>query len=477
VPGWRADAGNLYFLDTTPGDVIDFAMEASEGPRSWLGGTDFRWFFATEGVYNLHSRIVLRFPKDLPVLFHVAGPATETKSVDAEGTTHIFETFGLTQPPREEAMPPLIDELPTLSYTTVRSWNDFSRWQAVFIREQSEPSPELERRAMELAQGLTDSEKRVEAIRDWVARQVRYLSDDNGIAKVKPEKTTKTLADKAGDCKDKALLLKMLLSYAGIESDYALVKSRRFGSLIRELPSMQFDHALVYIPPQTGIEKGYFVDATSSYDHYRGINPELEGVTAFVIDAEKGTHEFLPVVSGLLNTVSLTIADDGAARLTLTGPAASNGRYRFAVDSDPFSYFSGLIAKMAGTPVTVTQCALAGGQYAEPLEVSCAAQGFFPALVNAVLGPAAAAQERRYPLYLGDRVGSWSALVKGIPAPVAPVAVENEFFAWKAAPVESGVAVTLELKATDIKPDNYAAFRAAVARAIEEENKQRGAGQ
>ncbi len=477
VPGWRADAGNIYFLDTTPGDVIDFAMEASEGPRSWLGGTDFRWFFATEGVYNLHSRIVLRFPKDLPVLFHARGPATEVKSVDADGATHTFETFGLTQPPREESMPPVMDELPILSYTTVRSWDDLGRWQAIFIREQAEPSPELERRAMELAQGLADSEKRVEAIRDWVARQVRYLSDDKGIAKVKPEKTTKTLADKAGDCKDKALLLKMLLSYAGIDAQYALVKSRRFGSLIRELPSMQFDHALVYIPPQTGIEKGYFVDATSSYDHYRGINPELEGVTALVIDEQKGTAAFLPVASGLTSTVSLTIGDDGAARLTLTGPAASNGRYRFAVDSDPFSYFSGLIAKMAGTPVTVSQCALAGGQYAEPLEVACAAQAFFPALVGAVLSPAAAVQERRYPLYLGDRIRSWSVTVKGVAAPAAPVTVENEFFLWRAAPVDGGVTVTFEMRAIDIKPEKYAAFRAAVAQAIEEENKQRGAGQ
>ncbi len=478
VPGWRADAKNLYFLDTMPGDVIDFVMETSVGPRSWLGGTDFRWFFATEGVYNLHSRIALRYPKDLPVLFHVRGPAKSVTLEEDDGTTRIFETFGLTQASREEAMPPVVDELPLLSYTTVRSWDDLGRWQAVFLREQSEPSAEAERRAMELTQGLTDSGKRVEALRDWVARQVRYLSDDAGIAKVKPEKTTRTLAEKAGDCKDKALLLKLLLSYAGIEARYALVKSRPFGSLIRELPSMQFDHALLYIPPQTGIEKGYFVDATSSYDHYRGINPELEGVVALVIDEQRGTHEFLPVVSGLANTVSLAVTADGAARLTLTGPAASNGRYRFAVDSDPFSYFAALIAKMAGLiPVAVSQCALAGDQYAEPLEVSCAARAFFPALVSAVLGPVVAAQERRYPLYLGDRIGSWSVLMQGIAAPAEPVTVENEFFAWRVVPAEGGVTVAFELRTTEIPPANYAAFRAAAGAAMTEENKLRGAAQ
>ncbi|HOW50826.1 MAG TPA: tetratricopeptide repeat protein [bacterium] len=475
IPGWRADAANLYFLDTMPGDVIDFVMESSEGPRSWLGGTDFRWFFASEGVYNLHSRIVLRSPKDMPMLFHVRGPATETKADDADGVIRSFESFGLHQAPREEEMPPMVDELPMFSYTTVRSWDDLGRWQALFIRQQSDPSPDIERRVMDITQGIADPEKRVEVIRDWVARQVRYLSDDNGIDKVKPERTSRTFTEKAGDCKDKALLLKLMLEYAGIESRYALAKSLRFGSVIQELPSMQFDHALVYIPPQTGIPAGYFVDATSSYDHYRGINPELEKTAAFVVEEQKGGHAFVTVASGLQNTVSLTIKEDGAAQLSLTGSAASNGRYRFASDSDPFAYFSTLISKMAGAPVAVGQCALSGDQYAEPLVVACVAQPFFPALATTVLGRLAEAQERRYDIQLSDRISLWDARVSGIAVPPAPVTMENEFFVWRIAPDDGGaLRATLELRAPAISSKDYPAFRAAAAAVIEQENKLRG---
>ncbi|HSA32736.1 MAG TPA: tetratricopeptide repeat protein [bacterium] len=474
LPTWRADAKNLYFLETAPGDVIDFVIESLQGPRSWLGGTDFRWFFASEGVYNLHSRLVILAPKDLKLLFHLQGPASRSEPEDKDGAAYVFETRGTYQPSREEAMPPFMDEVPFLAYTTVPSWDDFSRWQAVFLREQTENSAEIERQVMALVQGK-DADGRVQALRDWVARAIGYLSDDRGIDKVKPEKTTAVFTQRSGDCKDKALLLKLMLAYAGIESRYALVKSRAGGALMRGLPSMQFDHAVVYIPPQEGVAAGYFVDPTASYDHYRALNPEIEGTDAFVVDEKTGRYEFVPLLSGLTASVALDIGADGAAKLTLTGAAASNGRFRHAADGDPFSYFSSLITRLAGAPVTVSQCTLASDAYAEPLEVACAAQPFVPALAAALFGKLVEPSERRYAALLGDRVGRWKVTVRGVAGPDTVWSVQNELFEWRAAPIEGGgVELTIDLRRTRIEPAEYAAFRAAVAAVMEKERALKG---
>lgn len=474
IPAWRADAKNIYFLETAPGDVIDFVIESLQGPRSWLGGTDFRWFFASEGVYNLHSRLVLLAPKDFKLLFHLQGPATRTETEEQDGAAFVFETRDTYQPSREEAMPPFMDEAPFLAYTTVPSWDDFSRWQAVFIRQQTENSAEIERQVMALVQGK-NADGRVQALRDWVARAIGYLSDDRGIDKVKPEKTTAVFTQRSGDCKDKALLLKLMLSYAGIESRYALVKSRAGGALMRGLPSMQFDHAVVYIPPQEGVATGYFVDPTASYDHYRALNPEIEGADAFVVHETTGRYEFVPLLSGLTASVALDIGADGAAKLTLTGAAASNGRFRHASDGDPFSYFSSLIARMAGAPVAVSQCTLSSDAYAEPLEVTCAARPFIPALAGALFGKLVEPSERRYAALLGDRVGRWKVTVRGVAAPDAVWTVQNDLFEWRAVPLEGGgVEMTIDLRRTRIEPAEYAAFRAAVATVMEKERALKG---
>ncbi len=474
LPSWRADAEHIYFLDTEPGDVIDFTIESLEGPRSWLGGSDFRWFFATEGVFNLHSRLVLRFPTEVPVAFFVRGPVQRSEKKKGDVKDTVFETTRIYQPPAEPGMPPLIDVLPTVSYTTVSSWEDFARWQASFVREQQEENGTIERFTGSLISQTSDTIERIRVLRDWVARQVRYLFDDRGISKVRPERVERTFADKAGDCKDKALLLKVMLQYAGIDAQYALAKSSSSGSLLRDIPSMQFDHALLFIPPQKGVAEGFFVDATASYDHFRGINPFLLGTEAFVIDERQGTYRFEKVLNRIESAASLALSADGRVHIRLSGGAASTARYRFATDGDPFSYFHDLVVRIAGGPISVNQCTLVSGQYDEPLEAECAAQPFMPALVSAVTGKLADLQKRHYPLLLLDRISRWQVVWQETQSAVEPFVIENEFFAWRVEINGGTLSVTFDLNADIIPPDRYDAFREAVAAALAAENKMRG---
>ncbi len=474
LPSWRADAETLYFLDTGPGDVIDFTIESLEGPRSWLGGTDFRWFFATEGVFNLHSRLVLRFPADAPVTFFVRGPVTRAERKAGDAKEISFETTGLHQPSAEPGMPPLTDVLPTVSYTTVPSWGDFARWQALFVREQQEESGAIRRFTESLIAPANEPLARIRILRDWVARQVRYLFDDRGIAKIRPGPVEKTFVEKAGDCKDKALLLKVMLHYAGIEARYALAKSASSGMFLSDLPSMQFDHALVFVPPQEGIAEGFFLDATAAYDHFRGVNPFLVGTTAFVVDETQSAYRFETVSGPVESAVSLAVGAENRVRIRLSGGAASTARYRFAADGDPFAYFGELVTRVAGKPVSVTQCTLLNGQYDEPLEAECTVVPFVPALVSAILGKLAEPQERKYPLLLSDRILHWEISVRGLSASFQPISVDNDFFQWRVVNEGDAFTTMLRLKTITIPTERYGLFREAVGESITAENRMRG---
>jgi hypothetical protein len=54
----------------------------------------------------------------------------------------------------------------------------------------------------------------------------------------------------------------------------------------------QFDHAIVYVPEQPGLESGFFVDSTADALDVGALRQDDMGVTALVVDPETETHSW-----------------------------------------------------------------------------------------------------------------------------------------------------------------------------------------
>lgn len=478
VENVKEDARSLIFYSLEPGDTIDYTYLISQENHSWLDGFNSVWHFGQFGIFNRFSRISVFVPDNMAVHFFVNGDVTErVAETDENGKLHIFETRDVYLHPKENMMPrDLLSVIPNMQMSGVTSWDDFAKWQSRFIEEGSVLTTEMEHLVETVVRNTDDRTGIIASLRDFVARDIAYSFGKSGIYLVKPERSDVTFKRKSGDCKDKALLLKVLLEAAGINSKYTLVRSLISGEFRIELPYMQFDHALVYIPSQEGIEKGFFVDPTASYDYFLAINPEIENTTAMVIDEVLEKYKFKKIISGIQNRLDFSVGSGPEKRseLLLTGGAASNLRFGLYSGESIKKLLSDLLFKVTVSPLSnLGGVALAGSPLDEPLKIYFYSDPFFPAVVSTFFKELLAVSERKHPIQLPSKTMKYTFTIYMDEVPQKEnLVVENDFFKYTATFTdENRVKVDFLLKKRRIEPEEFAELKKNIIRIVEFEKR------
>jgi len=268
----------------SPGDKLEyqlrFVRQKSTAPGQFWGALNF----ARHNVV-LEETVELSFPKDKYVL--VLSPKDKPVIAEENGLRVYRWKISQLEPTvsddkKKEKYDP--DELPSVSYTTFRSWQEVGEWYGSLARDRAVVSPEIEAKAKELTQGKTtdgktgDDEK-IEAIYHYVSTQVRYIGVAFGIGRYQPHSAETVLDNQYGDCKDKHTLLAALLKAAGYDAWPALIGSSV--KLHPELPSpAQFDHVITVV--SLG-KREIWLDSTPEVTPYRLLMAQIRDKEALVI--------------------------------------------------------------------------------------------------------------------------------------------------------------------------------------------------
>ena len=132
------------------------------------------------------------------------------------------------------------------------SWQEVGEFYDQLARDRMASTPEIAAKAAELTAGKTDFYDRIEAISEFVQKDIRYFVIEKGIGGRQPHPAADIFRNRYGDCKDKATLLAAMLASAGIHSTLVLVDSDR-GFVDPAAPSVLGNHAIAAIE----IPKGY----------------------------------------------------------------------------------------------------------------------------------------------------------------------------------------------------------------------------
>ena len=141
-----------------------------------------------------------------------------------------------------------------MNVSTFDSWQGFGKWYADFIAPQLQLDSALRTALDKLVQGHTTDLEKIRAIHQFVIENTHYVGLEFGVYSYKPYPVSQVYARRFGDCKDKASLMVALMRAAGIDADFALVRTRKMGDVGDKATSLQiFDHAIVYVPiPSSG---------------------------------------------------------------------------------------------------------------------------------------------------------------------------------------------------------------------------------
>jgi len=137
-------------------------------------------------------------------------------------------------------------------------WERLATNYLASISDQLLPDKEVEQKAAELINGLTDDPTKIAVLSRYVQTNCTYKAIEFGHHSRIPRKPADTLHNMYGDCKDHAVLLQQLLQYTGVQANLALISSE--DTVRTDMPSLdQFDHMIVEFPKDN---EERFIDPT-----------------------------------------------------------------------------------------------------------------------------------------------------------------------------------------------------------------------
>jgi hypothetical protein len=187
-------------------------------------------------------------------------------------------------------------------------------------------TPEIQALADQLTQGKTGTRAQVKAVYDWVVKNIRYVAITVGHGGLVPHSAASVLQHRYGDCKDKAVLLEVLLRAKGIESAAVLMQTDPVYTLPQPPQLSAFDHVITYVP---AID--LYLDGTANFTPMGVVPKELVDKPLLHVHTGQVQRGPMPAYSvNLVDTrITLTMNEDGH----FTGKTLMKKRGWFEPDS------------------------------------------------------------------------------------------------------------------------------------------------
>lgn len=272
----------------------------------------------------------------------------------------VFRTENRSAVPDEEDSPPfssLAAEV-FVNYdpkgpAALQTWAEAGHDYHVLFDPGEKPETEIRSQVDALSAGQADTLSKIDALYNYVSREIRYVAVEIGIGGYQPHLPADVYKNKYGDCKDKATLLISMLNKIGLRGYPALVGTRGDVEADPAAPTLAtFDHMIVAFPVPESLRPAVqkfpaydsknqilWMDPTSEFDPL-GQLPEMDqGVFALIAYPDHGDlqriPEFSPEQNGSEYDVRLQLQSDG------TGLAQVQARYLGATNARRHVFYRG----------------------------------------------------------------------------------------------------------------------------------------
>lgn len=345
APGNDLPSRNRELVDLppiSPGDVVDLEWRKDDLTQSFFKDYYGRNVFFGDIVPTVESSFVLIGPAERSFYFRTRNLKVEPSTRDLPDTKErewVWKVKDLPAVEAEPLMPPPDEVYPTLRISTFKDWAELARWYWSLVKNQTDLTEEMRAEVLKLTRDKETEEEKIRAIYDFVVGKIRYNAWEFGIHGYKPYRTSAIFENHFGDCKDKALLLHVLLQEIGITAHPVLINAQeRRGNEDHDLPMFEyFNHCIACVEKRG--EPLRFVDGTATFWPL-GDLPDMDlGAQVLVVRPDGGTMEEIPLNTAHENRRTeetlITLDKDGNALAATSGKVigtrAADIRAGFAV--------------------------------------------------------------------------------------------------------------------------------------------------
>jgi len=342
--GGRRGGFGMDLPALTPGDVIDLEWTLDDLRLTFFG----QYFAMNESLIPhsnlplLESEIKVFWSDDLPLYFHekntanLSGLTASSTETDSDGIHSRSWRLAQVPPAHTEAYePPAQETAAIIQATSYKDWDALATWWWNFIDDQLTVSPEMSAKVAELIEGKTTKLDRLRAIYDFVVTDIRYNAWEFGVHGYEPYSAPVIFSRGFGDCKDKAILLRSMLTEVDIDCDPVLVfrtsgsGGRRWEEDLTLAMVNHFNHCIAFIPEQDGIPEEMFVDGTARLNPLEELPYDDTGAQVLVVRKDGMSRVRIPFRDAEHNNnerrYTLALNKDGSGRANLEMRA--HGKY------------------------------------------------------------------------------------------------------------------------------------------------------
>ncbi len=236
--------------------------------------------------YCVRTNYTLIIPKTISFNYKVEnGSIAHKKEELSKYDVHIWELIGAKElPSTEDYTPATYDYARMLHLSTIDSWSEIANWYSDLVRSQSLFDEEVRKKFKEIfpekdVLSLSE-EERAKRIYYYIMNNFNYSHVNFKQSGYIPQKPSKTISSKLGDCKDFSTLYTTMAREAGLKANLVLILTSDYGEKALILPSQDFNHCIVKVKLDG---KDQFLELTNKNLPYKSLPSSLVNATGLEI--------------------------------------------------------------------------------------------------------------------------------------------------------------------------------------------------
>ena len=232
----------------------------------------------------------------------------------------------------EPNMPPLSTVVQRLLVSTIKKWEDLSKWYWQLSKPHIEKiTPAMRKKVAELTKDAGTSKQKIEAIFHFVSQKIRYMgiTTEKEAPGYEPHDASLTFTNRYGVCRDKAALLTTMLRIAGFKAYPVLIMAGQKKD--PDVPNPYFNHAITCVEQKSG--NYMLMDSTN--ENTKDIFPAYLCNKSYLVAKPQGetlkTSKIIPATKNMMQiTTHATVNDAGLmiAETALYFSGINDGAYR-----------------------------------------------------------------------------------------------------------------------------------------------------
>ncbi|MDE3236832.1 MAG: DUF3857 domain-containing protein [Bacteroidota bacterium] len=317
----------LVFSSLEVGDAIHISYKLESSSYGKLSEHFWGDFSFNDGYPVTQARYSLLVPAEKKFNYKMYNSSLQPviTNIADNYKLYVWEETNNAAIESEPSMPSFSDIGKRVVVSSIPDWNYVANWYSDLSNIKAKADFEIKEKVKEL---LTGKEKlsaieKAKVIYNYIEDNFNYSNVPFLHSALTPQRASRTLNSRLGDCKDLAVLFTAMAKEAGLDANLVLVDTRDEGEMNVDIPVIGFNHCIAELKADG---KNFFVELTDNHLPF-GAMPNLDiNANGLIIPkdgAQTSTASLIKLnsINRIPNTVTRT------STLTMNGNKADISRH------------------------------------------------------------------------------------------------------------------------------------------------------